>query len=91
MITTEAVEKQRIEATQQLTSVSTAQEKMLKDQLDMQLQMLEAETARQIELTQQTSGTDARDLVLCDGIGSSKGRKHSVVQKILNMAMSLIA
>merc|ERR1719399_90343 len=53
MITTEAVEKQRIEATQQLTSVSTAQEKMLKDQLDMQLQMLETETARQIEMTKQ--------------------------------------
>merc|ERR1719213_1504772 len=54
MITTEAVEKQRLEATTQLTSVSTAQEKTLKDQLDMQVKMLETETARQIELTKQT-------------------------------------
>merc|ERR1712205_301272 len=54
MLTTEAVEKQRLEATQQLTSASGAQEKMLKEQLDAQLKMLDAEAARQIELTKQT-------------------------------------
>merc|ERR550514_700534 len=54
MLTTETVEKQRLEATQQLTTASTAQEKMMKDQLAAQLQMLDAETARQIELTKQT-------------------------------------
>merc|ERR1712093_536613 len=45
---------QRLEATQQLTSASTMQEKILKDQLDAQLKMLDAEAARQIELTKQT-------------------------------------
>merc|ERR1719371_92770 len=54
MLTTETVEKQRLEATQQLTTASTAQEKMMKEQLDAQLKMLDAETARQIELTKQT-------------------------------------
>merc|ERR1719420_2114413 len=53
MLTTEIVEKQRLEATQQLTTASGAQEKMLKEQLDAQLKMLDAETARQIELTKQ--------------------------------------
>ena len=33
MLTTEAVEKQRLEATQQLTTASTAQEKMLKERM----------------------------------------------------------
>ena len=72
MLTTEIVEKQRLEATQQLTTASTAQEKMMKDQLAAQLQMLDAETARQIELTKQTSAADALGLVLCDRIGSSE-------------------
>merc|ERR1719310_1381089 len=54
MLTTEAVEKQRLEATTQLTTQSTAQEKMLKEQLAAQLAMLDAETARQIELTKTT-------------------------------------
>ena len=68
MLTTEIVEKQRLEATQQLTSASGAQEKMLKEQLDAQLKMLDAETARQIELTKQTSAADAPGEVICGGI-----------------------
>merc|ERR1719504_183782 len=53
-LTTDAVEKQRLEATTQLTQASGMQEKMLKEQLDAQLKMLDAETARQIELTKTT-------------------------------------
>ena len=64
MLTTEAVEKQRLEATTQLTTQSTAQEKMLKEQLSAQLAMLDAETARQIELTKTTCAADAPGLVL---------------------------
>ena len=66
MLTTEIVEKQRLEATQQLTTASTAQEKMMKDQLDAQLKMLDAETARQIELTKAQSAADAPGEVVCD-------------------------
>merc|ERR1719359_2664275 len=54
MMTAEIVEKQRLEATQQLSSANTMQEKILKDQYEAQVKMLDAEADRQIELTKQT-------------------------------------
>merc|ERR1712093_791138 len=54
MMTQDIVEKQRLEATQQLSSASTMQEKILTDQYEAQVKMLDAEADRQIELTKQT-------------------------------------
>ena len=64
MMTQDIVEKQRLEATQQLSSASTMQEKILTDQYEAQVKMLDAEADRQIELTKQTSAADAQGLVV---------------------------
>ena len=64
MMTQDIVEKQRLEATQQLSSASTMQEKILTDQYEAQVKMLDAEADRQIELTKQTSAADAPGLVV---------------------------
>merc|ERR1719183_1990406 len=54
MMTAEIVEKQRLEATTQLSSASGMQEKIMKDQYEAQIKTLDAEAERQIELTKQT-------------------------------------